>query len=127
MIKDIRLGNVAIDCDDSLKLRDFYHNLLGWEKRIMFGCPAVQSKDGVLFLFMQRDYYAPPVRPEEYGKQQKQMHFDFSVPDVYAAVQYAESLGAVKAIPQFGGGADYVTMLDPAGHPFCLCSKDNTP
>lgn len=32
----------------------------------------------------------------------------------------AEALGAERAPAQFGG-ADFVTMLDPAGHPFCLC------
>lgn len=52
------------------------------------------------------------------------MHFDFQVPDVAVAVEYAKSLGAVKARAQFGG-SELVTMIDPAGHPFCLCSKDN--
>ena len=32
-------------------------------------------------------------------------------------------LGAIKAAAQFGGD-DYVTLLDPEGHPFCLCKKD---
>ena len=31
-------------------------------------------------------------------------------------------VGAVKAAEQFGGD-DFVTLLDPAGHPFCLCRK----
>ena len=62
--------------------------------------------------------------PEEEGKQQKQMHFDFQVSDVADAVEYAQSIGAIKATSQFGGN-EWVTMLDPAGHPFCLCAKDN--
>ena len=52
------------------------------------------------------------------------MHFDFQVPDVKAAVEYAVSLGAVKASQQFGGD-EFVTMIDPAGHPFCLCAEEN--
>lgn len=56
------------------------------------------------------------------GKQQKQMHFDFQVDNVLETVRKAEALGAKKAKDQFGG-KDFVTMFDPAGHPFCLCQK----
>lgn len=67
--------------------------------------------------------YVRPIWPEEEGKQQKQMHFDFQVPDVPKAVKKAEALGAVKMEAQFGGN-EFTTMLDPAGHPFCLCTAD---
>lgn len=120
------LGNVMIDCADEQGLCQFYHKLLGWEKAILFGRPAVRSATGIVFLFMQEDGYIPPVWPEETGRQQKQMHFDFQVPDVPAAVEYARSLGAATAVDQFGGN-DFVTMLDPAGHPFCLCAASNKP
>jgi Glyoxalase-like domain len=46
------------------------------------------------------------------------------VDDVMAAVEYAKSLGASEADSQFGKN-EWVTMLDPAGHPFCLCAKEN--
>lgn len=124
MIDGIGLGNIMVDCDDEQKLCEFYHKLLGWEKRKMFGRPALCNKDGIVFLFIEEDHYIPPVWPEEKGNQQKQMHFDFQVPDVAAAVKYAQSLGAIKATSQFGG-SEFVTMIDPAGHPFCLCAKDN--
>ena len=52
------------------------------------------------------------------------MHFDFQVPNVPEAVAYAESIGARKAAEQYGG-EDFVTMLDPDGHPFCLCYSGN--
>ncbi len=35
----------------------------------------------------------------------------------------AEALGAVQAKARFGGEEDFATMLDPAGHPICLCRK----
>jgi predicted enzyme related to lactoylglutathione lyase len=89
----------------------------------LYDAPAVRSKNGVTFLFVQDEDYVPPVWPEENGRQQKQMHFDFQVPNVPDAVQKAEALGAVKAKAQFGG-TYFTTMLDPAGHPFCLCGKD---
>ena len=123
MISGIGFGDIVVDCSDAKKLCDFYAELLGWEKRELFGAPALQSREGLMLLFVQEEDFVPCVWPEENGKQQKQMHFDFQVPDVQAAVRQAESLGAVKARAQFGG-KDFVTMLDPAGHPFCLCAKD---
>lgn len=124
MIQDICLGNVMVDCNDKEKLCEFYHQLLGWEKCVMYDLPAIRSKNGIVFLFIQEDGYVPPVWPEQSGKQQKQMHFDFQVPNIPDAVQYAETLGAVKAKSQYGGD-DFVTMIDPAGHPFCLCFQEN--
>ena len=124
MIRGICLGNIGIDCRDAVKLRDFYAGLLGWEKREMYACPALRSPEGVVFLFDQaEDFgYVPPVWPEEPGKQQKQMHFDFQVDDLPSAVDQAETLGAVRAGSQYGG-AHFVTMFDPEGRPFCLCAK----
>lgn len=120
MISGICFGNVMVDCPDALELRGFYAELLGWEKCQMYNYPAARSENGIVFLFAQEEDYVPPVWPEQDGKQQKQMHFDFGVPDVPAAVRQAEALGAVQAQAQFGG-AGFTTMLDPAGHPFCLC------
>lgn len=83
----------------------------------------MKNGSGIVFLFIQEEGYVPPVWPEEEGMQQKQMHFDFQVSDVPSAVRQAEALGAVRAKAQFGE-THFVTMLDPAGHPFCLCAKD---
>ncbi len=124
MDKRICLNNIGIDCRDALKLRDFYAGLLGWEKREMYACPALRSPEGVVFLFDQaEDYgYVSPVWPEQPGKQQKQMHFDFLADDLPFAVAEAERFGAVRAGSQYGGD-QFVTMFDPEGHPFCLCAK----
>lgn len=123
MIQDISLGDIIIDCDDDKKLREFYAELLGWERCELYGMPGVQSGNGIVFFFMQEEDYVPPVWPEQDSKQQKQMHFDIIVPDVSASVQHAEALGAVKTQAQFGD-VHFTTMLDPAGHPFCLCAKE---
>ena len=112
MTSEVTLGNVMVDCDDERKLQTFYSKLLGWES----------SSSGIVFLFVEEEGYVPPVWPEEAGRQQKQMHFDFQVDNVMEMVKRAELLGAVKSKVQFGG-KDYVTMFDPAGHPFCLCKK----
>ncbi len=119
---EVALGNVMVDCGDAERLQKFYGEFLGWEQCQMYGCRAVRNSGGVVFLFAQEPDYVPPVWPEEAGRQQKQMHFDFQVESVPEAVRWAENLGAVKAKAQFGG-EEFVTMLDPAGHPFCLCRK----
>ena len=122
MVDEVVLGNVMVDCDDERKLQRFYGELLGWEMCELFARPAVSSSSGIVFLFIEEKDYVPPVWPEDTGKKQKQMHFDFQVDNVAEMVKKAESLGAKKAESQFGGN-DFVTMFDPAGHPFCLCRK----
>lgn len=122
MKQEVKLGNVMVDCDDEQKLQAFYGELLGWEMCELFARPAVRSSEGIVFLFIEEVGYIPPVWPEENDCQQKQMHFDFQVDDVSAMVRKAENLGAKKADNQFGQ-EDFVTMIDPAGHPFCLCRK----
>jgi len=50
------------------------------------------------------------------------MHFDFQVADLDSAVAEAVALGASVAAHQ---PQDNVrVLLDPAGHPFCLCRDD---
>ena len=122
MVDEVVLGNVMVDCDDERKLQRFYGELLGWEMCELFARPAVSSSSGIVFFFFFEKDNVPPVWPEDTGKQQKQMHFDFQVDNVAEMVKKAESLGAKKAESQFGGN-DFVTMFDPAGHPFCLCRK----
>ena len=122
MVDEVVLGNVMVDCDDERKLQRFYGELLGWEMCELFARPAVRSSSGIVFFFFLEKDYVPPVWPGNAGKHQTQMHFDFQVDNVAEMVKKAESLGAKKAESQFGGN-DFVTMFDPAGHPFCLCRK----
>ena len=123
MIKGICIGNIAIDCKDAVRLRNFYAELLDWDSCIMYNCLALRSQLGLVLLFLEADFeYVKPVWPEAIGKQQKQMHFDFQVDDLLTAVLQAEALGACKSESQFGGN-EFITMFDPEGHPFCLCAK----
>lgn len=120
------LGNVMIDCVNEELLCSFYEALLGWKRSRLFGRPALTSENGIVFLFHAEEDYIPPVWPEKIGCQQKQMHFDFQVPNVARAVERAISLGARRAETQFGSAEDnFVTMFDPSGHPFCLCASGN--
>ncbi len=119
------LGNIMIDSSDGERLADFYSKLLEWRRSSIYGLPAVVSPSGLILVFSTEADYTRPVWPEEDGKQQKQMHFDFQVGCVADAVSHALSLGAEKASEQFGGD-EFTTMLDPDGHPFCLCKWGET-
>lgn len=120
---EVKLGTITVDCADGQELQRFYGELLGWRQCVKYGQPAVQNSDGVTILFVALSGYVEPVWPEVLHTQQKQIHFDFQVADIAAYVQRAETLGARKTEAQFGGQA-FVTMRDPAGHPFCLCQLD---
>ena len=122
MIPNLIIGDLMIDCANAEHARNFYANLMGLEKTVSYDCPALKTDNGMMILFAETDVpYAPPVWPEEPGKQQKQMHLDFVVDDLPAAVEEAIRLGAAKPAEQYGDY--YVTLLDPEGHPFCLCRR----
>lgn len=119
-----QLGNLMIDSSDAEHLRDFYAALTGWQKITIFHLPGIQSETGFRMLFNTEKDFVPCVWPETAGSQQKQMHLDFQVADIPNAVQQALSLGARIADQQYGG-EEWTTMLDPDGHPFCLCRTGN--
>ena len=58
--------------------------------------------------------------PDESGKQQVMEHLDFAVDDLEKKFEHAIQCGAKKAEKQFSPEA-WIVMLDPEGHPFCLC------
>jgi len=123
MITNFTIGDLMIDCFNPERARDFYANLMEWEKTTAYNCLALKTDNGMTILFAEIDIpYAPPIWPEEPGKQQKQMHFNFQVEDLRYAVEEAIRLGATKATEQYGG-EHFVTMFDTEGHPFCLCQK----
>lgn len=118
----IRIDDIMIDCDDPATLAAFYAGLLDWQT-IAFSddCVAVRSPEHPLRLLCQRqEGFCPPVWPEQNGAQQKMLHMDFTVDSLELAVACALSLGAAVAGTQYNPG-QWTTMLDPAGHPFCLC------
>ena len=73
----------------------------------------------------QAEDYLAPVWPSEVGKQQMMAHLDFAVrrSEYRETLERALSLGARMAPAQFGA-EEGTTLLDPAGHPFCLVLCD---
>ncbi len=110
-----------MDCRDPAEMADFWGKLLGWEITwrdddfIVLGNPS----GGPNLSFQEYKDYRPPVWPEEPGEQWKMIHLDLQVADLETAVAQAIACGARLA--KYQGKDDLRVMLDPAGHPFCLC------
>ncbi|GHU82079.1 glyoxalase/bleomycin resistance/dioxygenase family protein [Clostridia bacterium] len=118
---NIKLGGIMIDCEDPQSLASFYARLLGWDIGEKYGYAMIRKSGENVRIFFQREiHYMPPTWPAMQGKQQMMQHLDFEVNDLQASVDYAISLGAKKAKTQ-NAPKHYITMLDPEGHPFCLC------
>jgi len=121
----IKMYSFTVDCKDPHELAKFYAALLQWEV-ISFDddwacvyAPGTKQGSYPCILFQRNAEYKPPVWPEKPDAQQQMAHLDFAVNDVEKAVQHAIQCGATVADEQFSAG--WKVMLDPAGHPFCLC------
>ena len=117
----MKIIGTAIDCDDENALADFYANLLGWTKTFSGNGFAVISSPEypALLVFQAVENYQKPIWPWEKDKQAQMMHFDFYVENLDKAVEHAKACGATVCEVQYFEGRS-ITMLDPAGHPFCL-------
>ena len=112
-----------IDCQKTEALRDFYARLTDWDQGFHPSALLADYRMIICFQESEGDFdYLPPIWPEEPGRQQKQMHFNFQVDDLPAAVEEAVRLGAIKTFDQYGGD-HFMTLLDTEGHPFCLCRR----
>jgi catechol 2,3-dioxygenase-like lactoylglutathione lyase family enzyme len=121
----IVLDAVVLECKDAAALSDFYIRLLGWKMNYTeenAWADIVSPVGGVKIAFQQNEDYTPPVWPDEPGAQQQMAHLDFAVRDqkqLDLAAEHAISCGATKAAEQYGGDK-WITLIDPAGHPFCF-------
>ncbi len=73
-------------------------------------------------MFQETAGYRAPVWPPADGAQRPMMHLDVQVGDLDSAVAEAIDLGATLAGHQ--PQKHVRVLLDPAGHPFCLCRDD---
>ncbi|WP_026891467.1 VOC family protein [Lacrimispora aerotolerans] len=120
----IRLKTVILECRDIPQLLSFYTGLLNWpvvyEQETFVGIHSNDEEMGIAFQYDEN--YIPPVWPSQLGQQQMMAHLDFAVTnkqELKEAMEKATMLGAKIANKQYGG-EEWVTMLDPAGHPFCF-------
>lgn len=121
--KDMWWG-LAVEAPDPGALAEFYSRLLDWPIGHQEpGTAIVAAPNGPIYLVFQlAEGYVAPVWPPVGGQQRTMSHFDFQVGDLDSAVADALALGATLAEHQ---PQEHVrVLLDPAGHPFCLCRDD---
>ena len=110
---------VAFDVPDAGAASRFWADLTGWEVvRDVGDWVPLRAPDGQEVAFQQvADHRAPRWPGQEHPQQ---AHLDLLVDGTGAAAERAVSLGATH----LADGASWVTLADPAGHPFDLCQKD---
>jgi predicted enzyme related to lactoylglutathione lyase len=110
---------VALDAADIETLASFYAELTGWEiTRRESDWITLRAGDGQEVAFqLAPDHLAPRWPGQE---RPQQVHLDLQIDDHEAAAQRAVALGATR----LADGPSWITLADPAGHPFDLCQKD---
>jgi catechol 2,3-dioxygenase-like lactoylglutathione lyase family enzyme len=123
----LQVGAVTITSEPgrARELADFYHRLLGWpivDVGAKGGWAQLRPPEGETgpTINVEEDRaHGRPVWPSQPGQQTATMHLDIGVDDLDAAVAWAIGAGATQAEHQ---PQQHVrVMLDPHGHPFCLC------
>jgi predicted enzyme related to lactoylglutathione lyase len=115
-----RFPVVVLDCPDPKTLAEFYGALLGWKvERTEDDWSSIRADYGDSLGFQKVDSYQAPQWPGQDVPQQ--LHIDVTVDDLDEAEAAVLELGATKHDHQ--PGTTFRVFLDPAGHPFCLCSE----
>jgi catechol-2,3-dioxygenase len=110
-----RLELVALDATDIAGLASFYSQLTGWQTaRNVDGWITLRAGDGQEVAFQEVAEHSPPQWPGQ--ERPQQVHLDLMVDGHEEAAQRAVALGATR----LADGATWITLADPAGHPFCL-------
>jgi hypothetical protein len=111
---------IAIESPDPSSLAHFYSELLKWPMvNDEPGTAILATPGGAFVVFQEAIDYIRPVWPPAPGAQRPMMHIDVQVGDLESAVVEALALGATEAGTQ--PNERVRVLLDPAGHPFCLC------
>jgi predicted enzyme related to lactoylglutathione lyase len=114
-----RFPTVVLDCPDPQVLATFYGTMLDWKiQQTTDNWWSARADYGDSLEFQGVDDFTPPQWPGQGVPQQ--MHIDVVVDDLDAGEAAVLELGATKHDHQ--PGTTFRVFLDPAGHPFCLCS-----
>ena len=110
---------VALDAPDINALSSFYAELTGWPiVRKESDWITLRLADGREVAFQLAPDHIPPQWPSQEHPQQ--FHLDLYVDGHEEAAERAVALGATR----LATGASWITLADPAGHPFDLCQKE---
>lgn len=110
---------VALDATDIVRLASFYAELTCWQTvRQVDGWITLRAGDGQEVAFQRVAEHLPPQWPGQ--ERPQQVHLDLLVDGHEEAARRAEALGATR----LAVGSTWITLADPAGHPFDLCQGD---
>lgn len=115
------LAMVTIDCADPKREAEFWAAVLGWEVTYAEGDYGMIGDGSQRIGFGRVEGWMAPGWPNTSGT--KQFHFDLAVDDLEAAEDSITALGATKPAAQ--PSTDWVVLLDPDGHAFCLTKAAN--
>ncbi|MEH1164111.1 VOC family protein [Micromonospora sp. CPCC 205539] len=119
MTAKANLDLAIFDAADINKVGAFYAQLTGWDvvrqESDRFG---IRTPDGQEVEFQRAPDHVAPEWPGQ--KHPQQFHLDLQTDDPGAAAETALGLGATR----LADGQTWITMADPAGHPFDLCQAD---
>ncbi len=119
MTTTARLELVALDALDVDALSSFYADLTGGQ--VVSREPdwiTLHTPDGQAMAFqLAPDHVAPKWPGQELPQQ---FHLDLQVDDIEVAAARAVELGATR----LADGPTWITLADPAGHPFDLCRAE---
>jgi predicted enzyme related to lactoylglutathione lyase len=111
---------VAFDASDIQQVASFYGRLAGWQiVRHDTEWITMRTADGQEIGFQRAPDHVAPQWPGQ--ERPQQFHLDFQVDGLEAAAERAVALGATR----LADGPNWITLIDPAGHPFDLCQKDD--
>jgi catechol 2,3-dioxygenase-like lactoylglutathione lyase family enzyme len=117
------IAMISLECANPAAQARFYADMLGWDVTHSEDEYAMISDGSSSIGWGRRAGYQPPNWTEGGDEvSPKRYHLDVYVADLDDGEAQAVKLGATR--PDFQPGADrWRVMLDPDGHPFCLCKK----
>lgn len=114
-----RVQAVVLDSARPAVLAGFYRSVLGGEITESGDDYAALTADGLTLAFQRVPDEGTPTWPGG----GRRLHLDVVVPDLGTARERLAEQGAVEAEFQ-PGGEDWIVLLDPEGHPFCVMAGE---
>lgn len=120
----VKLGNIAFDCDDVLRVATFWSTLLG--RSVDEGSNELfASIGGTDAERVDPAWYFNKVPERKQAK--NRVHLDLTTPDASALdemVRLGATIVAEHEVP--GGSHSWTVMRDPEGNEFCVAAKSFT-
>lgn len=125
MSATVELAAITVDCPDPAPIAAFYQAAAGGETVRSENDSAWVRIAGTLWIFRRVENYQPPTWPS--ADVPLQIHMEFYVDDLSVAEHELIGFGATTAEYQSNRASGLLVMLDPAGHPFCICKRSPEP